>query len=112
MRHISFSLTEKAFLDGSKDVTRRLGWRVLRRGDRLMAVRKSMGLAKGERVKKLGEIEAVSVSLEALDSITDEDVVREGFPEMSAAGFVRMFCKHLRCNPWTIITRIEFRRVP
>ena len=33
MRNISFSLTEEQFLNGSKDVTRRLGWLFLKPGD-------------------------------------------------------------------------------
>jgi hypothetical protein len=111
-RNISFALTEPQFLDGTKDVTRRLGWLKLKPGDRLRAVRKAMGLKKGEKAHVLGEIEVVSVRREALSWITGEDVVREGFPDMTPIEFVAFFCaSHRGCTPATIITRIEFRKV-
>ena len=47
-RNISFSMTTPQFLDGSKDVTRRMGWNRLRASDTLRAVKKAMGLKKGE----------------------------------------------------------------
>jgi capsid protein len=50
MRNISFSMTESQFLDGSKDVTRRLGWLTLQAGDHLMACRKCQGLKPGEKI--------------------------------------------------------------
>jgi hypothetical protein len=53
MRNISFSLTEEQFLDGSKDITRRLGWANLKPGDRLMGCRKCMGLRPGESIVRL-----------------------------------------------------------
>lgn len=40
-RNISFSMTEPQFVDGSKDVTRRMGWKWLKPGDRIMGVRKA-----------------------------------------------------------------------
>lgn len=128
MKAISFSLTERQFLDGSKDVTRRLGWLKLKAGDRLRAVRKAMGLKKGEKLHVLGEIEIVSVRRERLDHLTKtiaygyNEVIREGFPEMGPRAFVAFFCKSHRgfrlgtakkgCTPETIITRIEFRKMP
>ncbi len=48
MRNISFSLTERQFMDKSKTVTRRLGWKFLKPGDRLMGCRKCMGLKPGD----------------------------------------------------------------
>lgn len=111
-RHISFSLTERQFLDGTKDVTRRLGWKGVRSGTRLIAVRKAMGLKKGEKVHVLGPIEIVSARREPLDAITGEDCRREGFPYLTPSGFVEFFCKAARCEPSTVVTRIEFRRVP
>ena len=43
MRMMSFALTERQLMDGSKTVTRRTGWANLRPGERLLAVRKAMG---------------------------------------------------------------------
>ena len=117
MRNISFSLTEEQFMNGSKDVTRRLGWASLKPGDRLMACRKCMGLKPGEKIVRLGEIEVVSVRREKLHCmIVDPDygeaeAIREGFPHLSGRGFVEMFRAHMRVPTDGIVTRIEFRHV-
>lgn len=111
MRSISFSLTTPQFLDGSKDVTRRLGWKNLKPGTRLRAVEKAMGLKKGEHPKVLGVIEVVDVRREPLQDITPDDVRREGFPHGDPNLFVQMFCDHMGCEPANEVTRIEFRRV-
>ena len=111
MRNMSFMLTTGQFLDGSKTVTRRLGWAKLKPGDRVMAVKKAMGLKKGETMDRLGPIEIVSVTREELQVITPADVKREGFPSMSPNEFVQMFCAHMACDPSTIVTRIEFKRL-
>lgn len=110
MRNMSFSLTTLAFVDGSKDVTRRMGWKTLKPGERFMAVRKSMGLKKGEKVECLGECECVSNATVTLDTITADDVRREGF-KMPPADFVKMFCLHMRCDPRDDVQRIEFKRI-
>ncbi len=135
MRLMSFALTTAQLLDGSKTVTRRVGWANLKPGDRLKAVRKAMGLKPGEKVDVLAEIEVVSVRRERLDAITPADVLAEGFPAWTSqvAEFVEMFCSHMtiadgeetwdakrekwvavrrkvRPNNW--VTRIEFRIVP
>ena len=117
MRNISFSLTEPQFMDKSKDVTRRLNWKQLKPGDRLMGCRKCMGLKPGESIFRLGEIEVVSVRQEPLNRMTADaayghaESIREGFPEMTGGQFVEMFCKHMAATPQTIVTRIEFRHV-
>lgn len=111
MRNISFALTTPQFLDGSKTVTRRLGWSFLNPGDRLMACEKCMGLGFGGKIVRLGEIEVVTVRRELLFDITKDDCAREGFPEFEPQDFVKMFCDHMGCNPDKEVTRIEFRRV-
>lgn len=111
MRNMSFSMTERQFRDGSKDVTRRLGWAFLRPGDHFMAVRKAMGLRKGEKIERLGECRVVSVRSEELFSVEDSDAAREGFPHLSGLAFALMFCKHMRCDLSTVVRRIEFERV-
>lgn len=112
MRLMSFFLTTPQFLDGSKDVTRRLGWKNAKAGDQVEAIRKGQGLKKGEKVERLGGIEFVSVKREALAEIVNypDDCRREGFPAMRPKEFVEMFC-HQKCTPATIITRIEFKRI-
>lgn len=110
-RRMSFALTKAQLLDGSKTVTRRLGWRSLKAGDELLAVSKCMGLKPGERAEVYGHIRVVSVRRERLRAITPTDVAREGFPDMSPLGFVSMFCEHMGCDPEAEVTRIEFERV-
>lgn len=111
MRRISFGLTKPQFVDGSKDVTRRLGWRTTKPGDRLLAVDRVMGFKPGQKAEVLGVIEVVSVRRERLDEITIADVQREGFPGHDDPWFISMFCQAMRCHPHTEVTRIEFRRV-
>ncbi len=112
MKRISFSMTERQFLDGTKDVTRRLGWKKLKAGDRLMAVRKAMGLKKGEKQVLLGEIEVVSVWRERLSHITLADVGREGYPTKTVGWFVQHFQAAMRCDRRDYVTRIEFQYMP
>jgi hypothetical protein len=121
-RNISFSLTTPQFLDGSKDVTRRMGWLKLRQGDFLCAVKKGMGLKPGEKVERLGMIRVASVRREPPRAMTDnldygfDETRREGFPDPSPNNwpsvFVDFFCRsHSKCTPDSIVTRIEFERV-
>lgn len=118
MRNISFALTTPQFLDGTKDVTRRMGWLFLRAGDVLQAVEKSQGLGKGGKIKRLGVIRVVHVGREVLDTLANDlaygrrEVDREGFPEMGINQFVMFFCNgHKGCKPSSIITRIEFAHI-
>jgi hypothetical protein len=111
MRNMSFFLTTKQYRDGSKRVTRRLGWADLKPGDRFMGVRKSQGLKRGEKVRRLGASHVISNRRERLDAITPVEVALEGFPGMTPAEFVRMFCKHMGCRPSKRVNRIEFVRL-
>ncbi|UEC05470.1 ASCH domain-containing protein [Burkholderia vietnamiensis] len=122
MRNISFMLTPGQILDGSKTVTRRLGWLHLRPGDLLQGVEKGMGLRKGEKVQRLRTIRVVDVRPEALSAMTADpeygraECVREGFgnhPELrEPAAFVTFFCRtHRGCRPETTVTRIAFEYV-
>jgi hypothetical protein len=105
---MSFAITTRQVRARLKDVTRRLGWKNLTAGTILQAVVKSQGLKLGERVERICFIRVVSVRRERLDAITPDECRREGFPEMSPAEFVAMFCEHNKCLPSQIITRIEF----
>lgn len=111
MRNISFSMTTPQYKDGSKDITRRVGWWNLKPGDRLRAVEKAMGLKKGEKIKPLGVIEVISVRRERLDEITQDDCRREGFPDWTPAQFVAFFCRGKSgLSGATEVNRIEFKR--
>lgn len=107
-RNMSFSLTTDQFIEETKNVTRRLGWGNLLPGELFNGVRKGMGLRKGEKVEKLHLCRCVSNTPERVDFISQADVAREGFPNMSRQGFVEMFCRHNKCQPAKIINRIEY----
>lgn len=112
MRRMSFSLTERQLLDGSKTVTRRLGWTALKPGDTLLAVNKCMGLKKGEKARILGTIRVKSVRREPLFAASERhEPALEGFPGMSGQEFVAFFCSSQKCTPMTEVTRIEFELV-
>jgi hypothetical protein len=112
-------------MDKSKTVTRRLGWKFLKPGDRLMGCRKCMGLKPGEKIVRLGVIEVVSVRREPLNrmsrysEITNREIgygkteaIREGFPHLSGDDFVTMFRHHMKVrDPRQLVTRIEFKHV-
>lgn len=113
---MSFSLTEPQIMARMKDVTRRDGWAFLKPGDHVMACRKCMGLAPGEKIYRLVEIEIVTNRREPLCRLVDEpayglaEVIREGFPEMTPADFVRFFLKsHKSLNIDDPISRVEFK---
>lgn len=105
---MSFMLTKPQFLARTKDVTRRCGWWFAKAGDVYEGVEKGQGLKKGETVVRIGQIRVLSVRPERLGDITDAEVVREGFPEMTPADFIDMFCKANKCTPAKMINRIEF----
>lgn len=97
-RLMSFALTERQLLDGTKDVTRRLGWDGLVRAPkpvRLIGVRKAMGIPKGESIYRLRAVHVLDARFERLDAIDVDDCRREGFPEMSPAEFVAMAPRQL-----------------
>jgi hypothetical protein len=115
-RNISFALTTEQILDRSKTVTRRLGWKFLKSGDVLSACVKCMGLKPGEKIERLGQIRIASVRREPLTSMWLEpygkmEASKEGFPQLSGADFVRMFCEHMNCDESQEVTRIEFEYV-
>ena len=108
-RLMSFILTKEQIEARTKTVTRRLGWWFLKPGDLLWACEKCMGLKKGEKVKKICLIRIVATRPEPLNTISEEECVREGFPGMLPHEFIEMFCKFNRCTPHTIVNRIEFK---
>ncbi len=120
-RLMSVALTEQAVRERRKTVTRRLGWKFVRPGDRLTLCRKVMGRKAGEPLERIAEVEVVSVRREQLWHITDEDVVLEavdpdlfeeryldsGQPTTNA--WVEWFCEQMNVMPDDLVTRIEWR---
>lgn len=117
---MSFALTTAQILEGTKTVTRRLGWANLRPGEQLRPVRKCMGLRFGEKLDVLRDpTTVVDIRREPLRAMLDNleygysECVLEGFglhPDYRDPGsFVAMFCAtHRGCTPETVVTRIEF----
>ena len=110
-RNMSFAMTTEQFKAKTKTVTRRFGWWFLKPGDIVQGVEKAMGLKRGEKIKKIGLIRVVSVREELLHEITQEDCIKEGFPELKPYGFVKMLMRHYKCEPDEIVNRIEFEYV-
>jgi len=112
-RLMSVSLTEQAVRKRRKTVTRRLGWRHLRPGDRLTLCRKVMGRKPGEPLIRICDVEVLQVVRQPLSDVRLElDGTRlEGFPDMSPNEFIALFCEHMQCLPGTEVTRIEWRYI-
>lgn len=112
---MSFMHTKAQVLDGSKTVTRRLGWWFLRGGEELRAVEKARGL-RAQEIRALRVIRVLEVRRERLDRMLREprygraECRLEGYPELTPAQFVQMFCDtHKGCTPATEVNRIHFR---
>lgn len=129
-RLMSVSLTEDAVREGTKTVTRRLGWwtdrngrRLLYAGDRLTLCRKVMGRAPGEPLERIRDVEVLSVCRVQLCSIDEADIEREAVPVLPGRfsevftdtgqptpdAWVEWFCEEQRCHPLDYVTRIEWR---
>ncbi len=109
-RNMSFAMTTEQFKNQSKTVTRRFGWAFLKPGDVVCGVEKAMGLKSGEKIKKLGLIEIVSVRTEALNQITQSDVIKEGFPDWTPDQFIDMLTNHYNnVAPTSLVNRIEYK---
>jgi hypothetical protein len=113
-RNISFALTTDQFLNRSKSVTRRKGWKFLKAGDTLNACVKVMGFRPGETIERLGQIRVADVREEPLRLLIDDpdygqaEATREGFPQMTGHEFAAMFIEHMGGDLDQTVTRIEF----
>lgn len=58
---MSFALTTAQIMEGTKTVTRRLGWLHAKPGQLLRPVRKGMGLRPGERIDPLRAMSMLSL---------------------------------------------------
>ena len=118
---MSFALTTEQIRDRSKTVTRRLGWRDLKPGTLLCAVRKAQGLRKGEKVERLATIRVADVRREPLLRLVNDrhygyrEVALEGFADHPQFGspetFVDMFQDTHECDIYCDVTRIEFEYI-
>ena len=112
MKRMSFSKTEQQLLDGTKTQTRRMGWKGLKAGEQVLAVRQVMGMNRGESQYPLCVIEILDVRRERLCDVTQEDVVAEGFPDWTPEQFVAFFVAfNKQCNKYTVVNVIKFKEV-
>ncbi len=111
MRNMSFFMTTTQMYAQTKDITRRFGWWFLEPGDIVCAVEKSQGLQKGEKIIRIGPIKIISTRPEPLEAITQEDVIREGFPLWTPAKFIEMVIENYTCTPEMVCNRIEFEHM-
>lgn len=114
MRLMAVSLTEQQVEAGTKDVTRRMGWDVAEPGMPLALCRKVMGRKRRDgTVEPLVRLRTVVVTeayKEPLGAITQDEVIREGFPDMTPDEFVAFFCAtHRKAAPDRPVTRIAWR---
>lgn len=127
MRRISFNMTQEQVLKRTTTVTRRLGWRNAKVGERLRAVDR----LRSKDAKTLAIIEVVSVRREPLFNLLREadgsgydggennpyaisEMIAEGFPGMRPLDFVELLTKGngLSTHANNVdVTRIEFRYV-
>lgn len=108
--NMAFGTLSPQVRSGTKTVTRRIGWGNLKAGSVLWAVEKTKP-QNGDRIRRICQIEIVSIRKEILCDIQPEDVKKEGFEGMTTDEFVRLFCKTNKCKPEQIINRIEFKMV-
>jgi Uncharacterized conserved protein len=111
MRNMSFAMTTSQVQARTKSVTRRFGWWFLEPDTEIRAVKKAMGLKKGEKVEELAVIRVVSTRKEPLNAITQDDVIREGFPDWTPEQFIAMLVEHYKVDPRKLVNRIEFEYV-
>jgi hypothetical protein len=115
MKNMSFFLTTESARARTKTVTRRNGWAGLKPGDRVQQVVKGQGLKQGEKIQKIHVIQIINNRPETLNLLIQmpeygrREMVREGFPEMDPANFVKMYCDHNKTTPSSLVNRISFR---
>lgn len=99
-RRMAVSITLDAVRARQKTVTRRHfdTWESLKPGDQLTLIEKGMGLPKGAKQVVVAQVEVVDVGVEPLYQITDEDVIAEGFPDMTASEFCEMWVESHHLN--------------
>jgi len=111
MRHMSFFATQQQMRDKTKTETSREGWHNLRVGDVLWAIEKGQGLKKGEHVKRIGKIRVTAHGWAPLNTITQDAVIREGFPHWTPEQFVEFYCQSRKVTPDHIRHWIRFEHL-
>lgn len=113
-RNQSFFHTKKQYLARTKTVTRRDGWAFARVGDIVNGCEKCQGLRKGETIVVMGQHRYIDLRWEPLCRMIDEpdygaqEVIKEGFPDMTPTEFVAFLCNVMKCTPKKLVHRMEY----
>jgi hypothetical protein len=116
--NMAFSKTIEQVRNKTKRVTRRIHKKPIQIGAVYTAIEKGMGLKRGAHVVKICDFIPTDSRWEPLRRMIDEieygkrEVILEGFPKMTPAEFVEMFCTMHHCPPETLVDRIEFKYMP
>ena len=108
MRNMSFFLTTTAIKNKTKTHTIRDGWKDAEPGLEVAAVVKARGLRPNETIQRLATIRFLTVQRRPLDTITQDEVIAEGFPDWTPAQFVQWFTIKAKCAPAYVLTFISF----
>ena len=113
MRNMSFSMTTEQVRAKTKTVTRRFGWWKIKPGTKLWAIEKGRGLKKGQKVVRICMIKIVSAHEEQVQDIRHQpnDLILEGFPDITTNEFIRLLCKGTGKNETSPVNRIEFEYI-
>lgn len=112
MRRMSFAMTTEAVRARRKFITRRQGWEFLKPLDRFVGIERGQGLKKGEKQVVIApELECMANDPVRIGDMPDAECVLEGFPDLTAAEFVAMYCKANGVTPDDVCRRIVFRYV-
>ena len=109
MRNKSFFLTQEQYRNRTKTVTRRQCKRTPQVGEQFMGIVKGQGIKKGEKVEKMHSSTITHVWWEMINTISPQEVVKEGFPGKHPFWFIAMYCKANNCKPTDLCCRIEFK---
>lgn len=113
---MSVAMTVPAVRARRKFVTRRVGWRFVKPGERLTLCEKVQGRRAGEPLARIVTVQVVSARREPLRALLDDpaygaaEVALEGFAGMDPAEFVDQF--FIRAQGLSVdaeVTRVEWR---
>lgn len=104
-------MTIEQIRNKTKTVTRRLAWWDLNPGEIIKAVERTRGLKKGEKINQLALIRIISIREEPLNIVNEDELIKEGFPEMTTTEFITMLSEYYKVPPSTSFNRIEFEYV-
>jgi len=107
MARMSFYHTTTAVRNRTKTHTLRLGWKHLKPGQQIEAVVKARGVPIAQ-IEKMADIQIVSVTRRPLESITQQEVIDEGFPDWTPTQFVEWYCRKMKCQPSIVLGFIRF----